>query len=105
LCDEDPDLAIRETLGHRQLVEIAAVVVVDRGPEEGPQVAQPIGFCAGGSRDRPELLEGGRREIRRETFFPHGAAGDLVEVGTVAARPVVHGAIFPRTETPAASAA
>ena len=70
------------------------VVVVDRGPEQGPQVAQPVPHRWRRGRDRVELLESALREIRRQSPFPHRPPGDLVEVGAVAAGPVVHATIL-----------
>ena len=61
--DQDPDAAIVERLRHRELVEVAGVVVVDRGPEEAPQVADPVaGDAVAGRRTsaRPRLSPRGR---------------------------------------------
>jgi len=61
--DEDPDGAAPEIFPDGQLVEVLRVVVVDRAPQEGGQVADPVPFLAGGPRNRRELLLRGGREL------------------------------------------
>ena len=86
-----------EGLGHRELVEVARVVVVDRHPRELPQVAD------GGPRLDDALAEGlGLREDRRgevgqQAALGHRPPGDGPQPLTSGRVVRVHLAIMPRS--------
>jgi hypothetical protein len=50
-CHEDLHRAVRGRLGHRELIEIARVVVVDRRPQALAQIADPVPRRVAAGRD------------------------------------------------------
>ena len=59
----------REPLGDRELVEVARVVVVDRRPEQGAQVAHARGPTSAGAADPVELGQRVAREVGLEALL------------------------------------
>ena len=84
-----PPAALR--LRHRQLIEIARVVVVDRAPRQVAQVTDPGAARKRRGPDRAQLLEGRGGEIRLEAVLAHQAARDVLQL----ARPVFHAGMIP----------
>ena len=94
--DEEAHRAVGKLLGHRQLVEVARVVVVDRDPGEGAQVLDaPVG-PGRWPGDRLRLGDDGGREVGLEAARPHGAARDVPEPLASAGGTGCHPPILPR---------
>jgi len=77
-------------LRHRQLVEIARVVVVDRAPQKMAQVAPALSGVEGPAgcrrhclRHLADLRVGRRRVVRLEAAFDHRATRDRFQRSAV----------------------
>jgi len=79
---EDPGAAVRQRLGHRQLIQIAGVIIVDGCPQQAAQVAHAAGR-RGGRFDRRQFRLRGRRKIGLEPALEHRVAGYCCEGGPV----------------------
>ena len=79
--DPDLDLVARPFFADFYLVEIPGIVVVDRRPEEGPEVA---GVAGGVGKDSlakgADFAEDGRRERGDEAVLVHCRPRDGVQV-------------------------
>src|SRR6185436_5018513 len=99
--DRDPHAgrAPRRRLRDRELVEVLRVVVVDRDPQQGPQVADALVLGGRRPRDLLQLGLGLAREVGLETALDHGTAGDRAQIVSVAAPLRLHGAASPINNT------
>jgi len=74
--------AAAERFGHRQLVQIARIVVVDRRPQQGALVAdRRVARCAGVRGAC--FVERRRRELREQSVTEHRAVRDVLENRTM----------------------
>jgi hypothetical protein len=81
--NENLDGAARQLFRHRELVEIAGIVVVDRGPKEVPEIANGgpgLGDCF---RDRLRLRGHSRGKIRQQSSLDHRATCDGAELVSI----------------------
>jgi hypothetical protein len=77
------EVPVRQRFRHRQLIEIARVVVVDRAPEKGPQIARRLLGRGRRAPGRCGLDQRIVREIGIEAALAHGADGDRAKVGSM----------------------
>ncbi len=78
--DQDLHLSVGLRLRDRELIEVARVVVVDRGPEEAPQIADGRARFGDSLREGVRLREDLRREVRQQTALDHRPTGDALEI-------------------------
>ena len=72
---------------HRELVEVARVVVVDRAPRQVREVAaprRPLAPSAAASPHRGDLGRRRRREVGQQSALDHGASSDALQSRPVA---------------------
>jgi hypothetical protein len=77
--DSDDRGIARSRLGHRQLIEIFRVVVVDGAPQKLPQVAHLLRNARGGRVRALGFGAGGGRELRLEAALEHGGSGNVLQ--------------------------
>ena len=77
--DEHPRRVTGERLGHRQLIEVARVVVVDRAPEELAQVPHGLFGRLSRCRERRRLGQCVGRKIRIEAAPAHRRDRDVAK--------------------------
>ena len=80
ICDGDSDdRGAGALLGHRELIEIFRVVVIDGTPEKLPQVAD-VRRAIGGRRVRAiGFAAGGAGKLRLEAALEHRRSGDVLQ--------------------------
>ena len=81
--DENLHHTARHRLRNGELVEVAGIVVVDRGPEETAQVADRRAWLGGGFRAGLRLRQGRRREVRQQAMLDHCPTGNALEPAPV----------------------
>jgi hypothetical protein len=77
--DKNPDLSVARWHGHRELIEVARVVVVDRAPEQIALIAnRPVDRVSVDVR-LARLRLCSRREVGLEAVVFHRSAGERFE--------------------------
>ncbi len=84
--DEDRFGTVGGRSRDRKLIEIARVVIVDRGPQQGAQVAHGDVRGSGRVRERFGFGHDGRREVGQEPALAHRIVGYVLEAVTAGTR-------------------
>ena len=75
------DLVAGQGLGDRQLIEVPRVIVIDRGPEQVPQVADVAVLARGRGFEPGDFGQGIGGEVREQSSFAHGLVGEFLQNG------------------------
>ena len=78
--DVDPHVSARRRRTDRELIQVARGVVVDRRPEQSPQIANVGALRHWSDGDGVGLRQNGLREVREQATLSHGAACDRSEL-------------------------
>jgi len=80
------DIAVGQRLGHRQLIEVARIVVVNRTPEQQPQVPRRSNGRLRGPVQSGDLRDYLRGKVRVESVDTHRLDRDGAQAGAIRLR-------------------